>query len=497
MDRNIRFLLVAFDGLRPDMATDELAPNLARFRRQGVDFTDCRAVFPTETRVNQASLITGCQPARHGIVANKFVEPAAGGYLNTKNFDELAAADEALGGGLLGVPSLGEVLDAEGAALAVVGCGTAGGNRILHHRAASLGALNMSLHGIDKSTTPGLAEALVAKIGPLPGAAIPNLAQIDWVVDAYMREVAPTRDPAVTILWFSDPDAPFHFRGIESAEATEAIRHADAAFGRLLDWRRSSGQDETLQIVAFSDHGHVRTHGPTLDLSQRMVAAGFRLGPAIDDGCDAVLIPGTTASLYVRDAATQAGIVEWLQAQAWCGPIFARAMDGGRLPVGALALAEANLDHARAGDVVFVLARDDEAAPGKVAGRCLHDNPEIPEGHGLHGGLSRYEIRTLLAFSGSCFQAETTVGTPAGIVDVMATLLHALGIDEGPAMDGRILHEALAGNSVPHDGAERAEAAAGNQAGYAQRLATDTVAGTRYLTGGWREGMEKLDGLVG
>jgi hypothetical protein len=496
MDSDIRFLIVAFDGLRPDMVNDDVAPTLAGFRRQGVNFADCRAVFPTETRVNQASLVTGCQPARHGIVANKFVDPAAGGYVNTKHFDELAAADAALPGGLLGTPSLGEVLARAGGSLAVVGCGTAGGNRILHHRADRLDALNMSLHGIDKSTTPEAATALARRIGPLPEAAIPNLAQIDWLVEAYTREVAPERDPTVTILWFSDPDSPFHFRGIESPESTTAIRHADAAFARLLDWRQASGRADDLQIVALSDHGHVRTHGPSLELERRMAAAGFSLGDHPDDGADLVLVTGTAASLYARDAQAQADVVAWLQQQDWCGPILARAVDGGGVPEGALPLADANLDHARAGDVVFVLARDADLAPGKVAGRCLHDNPEIPEGFGLHGGLSPYELATLLAFSGSRFKVGTSLDGPAGIVDVMPTVLEALGLAEWPPMDGRVLHEALAGAPVVENGSERGRRTATTGDGYTQLIAADNVAGVSYLAEGRREGMGKIDSLA-
>ena len=113
MNKDIRFLIVAFDGLRPDMVDDALMPNLSAFFRSGSHCTDNRAVFPTETRVNQSSLITGCHPGRHGMVANKFMEPAAGGFLNTADFDALSTADDALNG-ILTAPSLGEILhDAE------------------------------------------------------------------------------------------------------------------------------------------------------------------------------------------------------------------------------------------------------------------------------------------------------------------------------------------------------------------------------------------------
>jgi len=486
MDNEIRFVIVAFDGLRPDMVDAALTPNLAAICQHGSHCTDSRGVFPTETRVNQASLITGCHPGRHGMVANKFREAAAGGVLNTADFAALSRADEALGG-ILTAPSLGEILHNAGQALAVIGCGTPGGNRILHNHAEALGALNISLHGLDKSTTPELGAALVAAHGPIPKAALPNLARIDWVVDAYMQQVAPQRDPRVAILWFSDPDTPFHYRGIESPEAAAAIRHTDAALGRLLQWRQESGREDSLQIIALSDHGHVATHGPALELEAKFTEAGFEIG----DAGEASLIPGTCAALYVRNAGTQARLVSWLQAQSWCGPIFARAMADGELPQGALPLAAANLEHARTGDVVFVLARDEGAPNGGLLGRCLHDNPEIPIGCGMHGGLSPYEVSTMLAFSGSLFARQRRITVPTGIIDVMPTILHTLGL-ASPHTDGRILYEALAGHDGRLPGMERQRTAVRNGGHYQQSIQADLVGASRYLAHGQRDGGPSL-----
>ncbi len=481
MTDDIRFLIVAFDGLRPDMVDDDLTPNLAAFCRQGAHCTDSRGVFPTETRVNQASLITGCHPGQHGMVANKFMEPAAGGFLNTADFDALSHADRALDG-ILTAPSLGEILHQAGRELAVIGCGTAGGNRLLHHRAEGLGALNMSLHGLDKSATPLAGGAVVDAFRPIPKADLPNRAQIDWVVDAYMEEVAVGRDPGAAILWFSDPDTPFHYRGIESPEAAAAIRHADHVLGRLLDWRQESGRAECLQIIVLSDHGHVATHGAPLDLEAKFRAAGFSFGP----NGDADLIAGTCAALYARDSVIQGRLVAWLQEQPWCGPIFARQMKDGAQPPGSLPLAAANLEHVRTGDIVFVLNRDDVAPNGGLLGRCLHDNPEIPTGCGMHGGLSPYEVSTILAFSGSLFATETKVTAPTGIIDILPTMLHALGL-EAPAMDGRVLHEISAGGMItaPPSRPEKTSTAHGDH--YRQSLHADEVGGCRYLAHGQRD----------
>ena len=56
---NQRVLIVAFDALRPDMVTPELMPNLTRFAGEGVRFANNRSTYPTETRVNQTTLVTG------------------------------------------------------------------------------------------------------------------------------------------------------------------------------------------------------------------------------------------------------------------------------------------------------------------------------------------------------------------------------------------------------------------------------------------------------
>ena len=200
---------------------------------------------------------------------------------------------------------------------------------------------------------------------------------------------------------------------------------------------------------------------------------------------EANLVPGTVASLYARDAAVQARLVDWLQTQPWCGPIFARAMENGALPRGTLPLSDANLDHPRAGDIVLTLHRDDHAPNGGLAGRCLHDEPDIPTGCGMHGGLSSHEINTVLAFSGSQFGNGARVTTPSGIIDILPTVLHGLGLDPG-SVDGRILHEVF----QDHDGgslkAERISSAAEAGPHYRQGLAVDRVGDSRYLAHGAR-----------
>ena len=65
-----RVVIVTLDGLRRDMVSKELTPNLIAFARQAERFPDYRTVFPSCTRVVSASMATGCFPARHGLQGN-------------------------------------------------------------------------------------------------------------------------------------------------------------------------------------------------------------------------------------------------------------------------------------------------------------------------------------------------------------------------------------------------------------------------------------------
>src|SRR5258707_15228076 len=63
-------LVLVLDGLRPDAITPEETPNLWRLRREGVNFPNSHAVFPTVTRVNATAGSTGTYPDRNGILRN-------------------------------------------------------------------------------------------------------------------------------------------------------------------------------------------------------------------------------------------------------------------------------------------------------------------------------------------------------------------------------------------------------------------------------------------
>lgn len=484
-----RVLIVTFDALRPDMVTPELMPNLCAFAEAGVRFSHSRSTFPTETRVNQTSFVTGCHPARHGIVGNKFMDPVAspGKLFNTGDEDQLAEGDRRLNGKLVDVPVLGEILDQHGMKLAVISAGTPGGTRMLHHKAEALGAFRLSLHRPDASVPAEKIAQVIERVGPIPPHEIPTLSWLTYTVDAYIDYVEPELMPEVTVLWLCEPDNSYHHKGIGSPDNLAAIRHADAEFGRILKWRETSGLGERLQVLTISDHGQIAVAGEALDLAAKLSEAGFSVGEAVDEAAegnaDLALALDSAGGINVRDNDPEitAAVVAWLRQQPWCGPVFTRTDTGG------LAQSLINLDHPRAPDIALALRSDDSVNGFGQRGATAHDSGYPVDG-GLHGGLHELELATWFAASGDAFRCAETSDLPTGIVDILPTVLHLLDLEVPADLQGRLLREALlqyADEAPP--AADETTHSSDTGTGARSHLSVSSVGDSTYLNRAWVE----------
>src|SRR5262249_39811355 len=125
-------LVIVVDGLRPDYVTAEVMPRLTRLGQRGIVFTAHHAVFPTVTRVNVSSFVTGAYPETHGILGNTIYIPSvdAGKGLDTgarANLEAVARAE----GRLITAPTLGEILAQQGKKLLAVSSGSTGSSFLL------------------------------------------------------------------------------------------------------------------------------------------------------------------------------------------------------------------------------------------------------------------------------------------------------------------------------------------------------------------------------
>lgn len=474
-----------FDGLRPDMVTADLMPHLHAFQSAHANFPLSCCVFPSETRVNAASLAIGCSPGRHGVVGNQFHAAAVFGdrWIRTSVRADLVAADAVFAGGLIQVPSLGERLAAAGHTLAVISTGSTGSGWLLHHRAEQLGQLRWSAQGAAHTTPADAWADIERRFGPPPPVAIPQTARIDHATTILLDYVMPVIDPDVAVVWFTDPDYTAHYRGVGAVETAAALRGADAAFGRIVEaWRRSPDRDRRALFVA-SDHGHI-TNRDRIDLMAAMRAAGFSLDTRAEGDADLSLVPGSVSALTLRrrDQGLSRAVVDWLASQSWCGALFSGGPDATEGAIaGTLNRALLGLDNDRTADLLFTLAHDDAPGDGGWPGGGVHDS-DLPGAGGNHGGLHPREMANVLIAAGAAFHTGYASPCPAGLIDLMPTALHLLGLPAGDG-DGRVLGEALSGGAVPAFGTRRVAVTAGH---HAHHVTISRAGRTAYVHGGGR-----------
>src|SRR5258705_4280524 len=144
-------LVFVIAGLRPDSITASETPVLFRLRSEGVAFENSHSIFPTVTRVNSASLSTGMQPARHGIMGNQIYIPAVDPLkaFSNDNFLQLLKLGDATDGRIVLTPSIAELAAATGRRYVAVSSGSTGSALLMAPRAprGSGTVINGSFYG--------------------------------------------------------------------------------------------------------------------------------------------------------------------------------------------------------------------------------------------------------------------------------------------------------------------------------------------------------------
>ncbi len=459
-----RHLLIVLDGLRPDHVTPELMPNLHALGERGVVFADHHAVYPTVTRVNAASISTGAYPEAHGLMGNAVFFPAVdpARFLSTSARDNLLRIEEAEGGRLLTAPTLGERLQGAGLRMLVASAGSSGSSYLLNHRVAGGGIIHY-----EYALPEALGEAVEERLGPPPPAAMPNRDRNRYIVDAFLDVALERVDPAVTVLWLSDPDTTAHANGVGHPTSVAALRAVDAEIGRIQDRLRAAEQLHAFNIWVTSDHGF-STHTGAVDLEALLAPFAGEL----PDGSPRIVVGSGAIHVRDGDAGAVAGIVEALQGSDRVGAIFTR---DARVP-GTLAFDAARWDHRRAADILYSPAWTDAENEYGYRGTSASG------GTAGHGSASPWDIHNTLIAAGPALQSGIDVTLPTSNVDFAPTFLYLLGLSAAPTMVGRPLTEAF--RDGPELAAEprSAEIARDTPDGRYRAVARSTVVfGRRYL----------------
>ena len=464
-------IVIVVDGLRPDQVTRAQMPRLDAIATRGVEFTAHHAVFPTVTRVNAATFVTGVWPARHGLLGNAIYIPSVDRVRSIDTSDheallKVAAAEKQL----LTAPTLGQLLGRAGKRLLVASSGSPG-SALLLSPTADAGVILQT-----EFTRPDSWRAKAAALlGPPPEAGLPNAARNRHATDLPLRIGIPEAKPDVAFIRDSDPDTTAHARGLGAAETRAALAAVDGEIGRIEDWLRDQGRLTAANLLVTSDHGF-STHTGGFDLAAAVKPFVRRMP---DGTPDIVTAGGAVHFRSGPDDARVTAIVEALQKQPAAGRDLHARPDPGRSPtghvLGTLSFDLIGWGHRRAGEILVSAAWSEGTGSGPRGSAT-------GSGTAGHGSTSPYEVKNTLVAAGPDFRESFVSSTATGNVDITPTVLQLAGVTGTAAkFDGRVLGEALrtakppppprpGGTVVPsRDGATTTEAH------------TTTVGGVRYF----------------
>ena len=242
-----RAVIIDMDGVRRDtleqVYRDGRLPNFQRIFARALWFDHASSVLPTVTMPAQASIVTGAQPARHGVPGNQWFDRSAGRLI-----------DYMTPGGLVcsyGLTFLGGAECAGGLANAHLLAPT------IYEAAAQAGltsAVYFSQYwkGAAGTTPPTVFEM----VGFLAGSPVDYRAFDSEMAGRAISEMKSRGLPSLLTFYFLGTDGIAHKEGI-AGQIGYLSGAADALLGRILDAIESldpSWREHTL-FVLVSDHG--------------------------------------------------------------------------------------------------------------------------------------------------------------------------------------------------------------------------------------------------
>ncbi|MDE2110728.1 MAG: alkaline phosphatase family protein [Alphaproteobacteria bacterium] len=315
--RNV--VIFVADGLRYSSVTPETAPTMAKIRRDGVDFSNSHAVYPTLTTANASAIATGHFLGHTGDYANTLylgfpIQCRLGAAVKLTFLEDdciLRTVKGHFGNGYMGQTTLMQAARAAGYEIILVGKK----GPLAVQWLSALDSRNDDVDGpfgifIDESTnhpknldgTPTMSTTLHDQLasdafgatgaGAPPFTSAPNFTQQAYLLSVTTQALIPdlknSGKPFAMLFWSRDPDTTQHAAtdsvgtlvpGINGVDARAAIYNADSDLKGIMDALKQWGMADNTDVFVVADHGFstIAKGIPTPDgaLERSMLAAGF------------------------------------------------------------------------------------------------------------------------------------------------------------------------------------------------------------------------------
>ena len=402
---NARVLLIVVDGLDARSVSDEETPRLAEAWRTSRWCPGARslAAMPTRTNSNHATLMTGVQPAAHGITGNAFWDRA------TRSTRKLGVASDFLTETIFTVARRS-------------GTGIRTAVAVGKPKLATMFAAHAGQVAPDASWDPRTASDSAKDDGTGYAYDATTLAAVRGLIDHEGADFV--------FLNLADVDRVSHGFGPASPQAQETRRRTDAAVGAFLDWLAARHDWPSTTVVITADHGFDAMTTPAMHFAEVLADAGIRgLATVGDGGVGHVYLdprrrardPAALLAAARRVALPTPGIAEALYLEP-------NAADGGARYTVTTAHPDWHVEHERSGDLLLVAHVGHQIVDG------FSDEGKLV---GNHGGPAERAVPAL-ALGGAPFGrgADCEHITAA---DLGRTVQACLGLREVQRLDGRTI----------------------------------------------------------
>jgi len=212
-------LVVCMDGFRWDYLDRNITPNINKFAEKGVKAMSLMPVFPSKTFPNHYSIITGQYPENHGIISNSFSDPYTGKSYSLSNIDEVKNSRWYHGEAFWETAKRNGIITASyfwpGSELNIEYRRPDLYNEYDHKK-----PFNDRIDGVKK-----------------------------WLELPYQQR------PHFVTLYFHEPDAVGHSKGVYADETNNTLMSLDSLFGTLINKMNELDIADSLNIILLSDHG--------------------------------------------------------------------------------------------------------------------------------------------------------------------------------------------------------------------------------------------------
>lgn len=246
MEKN-NLIVLSFDALsKKDFVIFSQLPNFKRLIEESSYSINVKSINPTLTYACHSSIITGCRPARHGIISNTLLQTnrldSPDWYWQRKYIKEETLYDLALKNGMT-VASLLWPVTAKSKItwnLPEIWANRPWQNQLM--MSVLNGTLSYQLE-------------LNNKFGHIRnGKSQPELD--DFTIESLIHTLDKYQ-PNLILAHFIDLDTMRHHHGHDSKEAVEAIHRLDRRLGQLISYLDEKGTYQSTNLVVLGDHAQI------------------------------------------------------------------------------------------------------------------------------------------------------------------------------------------------------------------------------------------------